>query len=161
MRHVCVIAYVPRIYSCMYADCVIRRLYAICTRIKIIYMCNNYAHVQPLCTCATIMYAYKNYVCVQQLCMRTTIMYSYNNVCVLRVKGSTLDHVRAQTYPRAYTSYRLAKCIAPPWKKLKWRPWFGSYGGRVTLPTPAEQHRGKPLENPSTPRPPQDHVAFI
>ena len=102
MRHVCVIAYVPRIYSCMYADCVIRRLYAICTRIKIIYMCNNYAHVQPLCTCATIMYAYKNYVCVQQFCMRTTIMYSYNNVCVLRVKSSTLDHVRAQTYPRAY-----------------------------------------------------------
>ena len=110
------------VHVCRVADCVIRRLYAICTRIKIIYMCNNYVHVQPLCTSATIMCAYKNYVCVQQLCMRTTIMYSYKNVCVLRVKSSTLDHVRAQTYPRAYTSYRLAKCIAPPWKKLKWRP---------------------------------------
>ena len=31
---------------------------------------------------------------------------------------------------------------------------FESYGGRVTRPAPIGQYRGKPLENPPTPRPP-------
>jgi len=68
------------------------------------------------------MYAYNNYVCVQQLFTRTAIMYAYNNVCV---KRRTCAHLRVhpQAHPRAYASCCLEKCIAPPWKKLKWRPW--------------------------------------
>ena len=56
--------------------CTLLYVYAICTRIKIMYMCNNYVHVQQLCMRTTIIYAYNNYVCVQRLCIHTT-MFAY------------------------------------------------------------------------------------
>ena len=110
-------AYVPRIYACMYAHCVIR--------IRNMYAYKNYVHVQQLCTCATIMYMCNNYVCVQKLCMRTTIMYAYNDYVFiqqcLRITRKRL-HVRPcmrTNVPARIHFLSSRKMHCPPLKKVE------------------------------------------
>ena len=138
--YICMYAY-SDVYVCVICTLTIMYPYnnyvcvqQLCTRTTIMYSYNNYVLVQQLCTRTIIMYACNNYERVQQLCTRTTIMYAYiivvthNNVCV---KRRTCAYIRshAQAYPRAHTSYFLEKYIAPPLKKLKWRPWLCYHQG--------------------------------